>query len=197
MRFAVLAALVSSVVGLRPASLRPSRRDICAALPLIPLLAAQRCGAVCTCPNGFDSCVCTADPEPVISSVKKGAVGTVKKRRVDAAARDLDDARDERAAYDSYVSGKQQAGPKGAAKSAAVQSAPAQAQYLGLSGGGSQNSGEVDTGGAKERFAMIVRQTVQKREAEFGFELDADDIKQIEAVLRPKYCGKAGLIGPC
>ena len=34
-------------------------------------------------------------------------------------------------------------------------------------------------------------------EAEYGFELDADDIKQIEGVLRNKYCGKEGLIGPC
>ena len=39
--------------------------------------------------------------------------------------------------------------------------------------------------------------TVLKREAEYGFELDANDIKQIESVLRVKYCGKEGLIGPC
>jgi hypothetical protein len=50
---------------------------------------------------------------------------------------------------------------------------------------------------AKARFAAIVAQTVEKREAQFGFKLDADDIKEIEKVLRPKYCGPSGLIGPC
>ena len=59
------------------------------------------------------------------------------------------------------------------------------------------NGGEVDVQGAKARFRAIVMQTVQKREAEFGFELDAADIKQIEDALRPKYCGTLGLIGPC
>jgi len=132
----------------------------------------------------------------------------MKKRRIDAAARDIEDAKQERAAFDAYVDSQQDGGkgpPKqskqptspAAPRSAAVQAPPAQAQYLGLTGGGSQNAGEVDKAGAKERFAMIVRQTVEKREREFGFELDAADIKQIEDVLRPKYCGPAGLIGPC
>ena len=66
-----------------------------------------------------------------------------------------------------------------------------------LTGFGTQNYAEMDKDGAKKRFMEIVADTVAKREAEYGFELDADDIKQIEAVLRIKYCGKEGLIGPC
>ena len=30
-----------------------------------------------------------------------------------------------------------------------------------------------------------------------GFELDADDIKDIEKTLRVKYCGQSGLYGAC
>ena len=55
----------------------------------------------------------------------------------------------------------------------------------------------VDPTDAKRRFRQILFETVVKREQEYGFELDADDIKQVETVLRVKYCGPQGLIGPC
>ena len=52
--------------------------------------------------------------------------------------------------------------------------------------------GEIDKTQARERFVKILAETVDKREKEYGFELDADDIKQIEGVLRIKYCGPQG-----
>ena len=66
-----------------------------------------------------------------------------------------------------------------------------------LTGYGSMEKGEISAQDAKARFAEIVLQTVEKREREFGFELDAADVKQIADVLRVKYCGPEGLIGPC
>lgn len=66
-----------------------------------------------------------------------------------------------------------------------------------LSGFGTQNYQDMDVDGAKARFRDILLKTVKQREAEYGFELDANDIKQVEQVLRIKYCGKEGLIGPC
>ena len=66
-----------------------------------------------------------------------------------------------------------------------------------LTGFGTQNYADINVAQAKARFQEIVVETVMKREAEYGFELDANDVKQIESVLRVKYCGKEGLIGPC
>ena len=56
---------------------------------------------------------------------------------------------------------------------------------------------EKDVNAAKARFNEILAETVARREAEYGFELDANDIRNIADVLRVKYCGKEGLIGPC
>ena len=67
----------------------------------------------------------------------------------------------------------------------------------GLTGYGSMEYGEINVAAAKKRFNDILAETVARREAEYGFELDADDIKQVESVLRIKYCGPQGLIGPC
>ena len=61
----------------------------------------------------------------------------------------------------------------------------------------SQNFDESDKGEAKRKFADIVKQKVAEREAKLGFELDDDDIKDLEKPLRIKYCGPSGLIGPC
>lgn len=61
----------------------------------------------------------------------------------------------------------------------------------------SQNFADADKSEAKRKFAEIVRQKVTEREAKLGFELDAEDIKDLEQGLRVKYCGPSGLIGPC
>jgi len=74
---------------------------------------------------------------------------------------------------------------------------PLQLQAGALTGYGSMEKGDITKEQAKARFAEIVMQTVAKREAEFGFELDASDVRQIADVLRVKYCGPEGLIGPC
>lgn len=50
---------------------------------------------------------------------------------------------------------------------------------------------------ARQRFADVLAQRVAKREKDLGFTLDADDIKELEGILRIKYCGPDGLIGPC
>ena len=45
---------------------------------------------------------------------------------------------------------------------------------------------------AEEKLAAILSKKVAEREATFGFKLDAEDIKEIENVLRNKYCGPQG-----
>lgn len=50
---------------------------------------------------------------------------------------------------------------------------------------------------ARYRFADMLAQTVAKQEAQTGFTLDASDVRELEAILRVKYCGPEGLIGPC
>ena len=66
-----------------------------------------------------------------------------------------------------------------------------------VKGLGSQNFADADKGEAKAKFAEIMKQKVAEREAKLGFELDADDIKELEKAQRLKYCGPQGLIGPC
>ena len=46
--------------------------------------------------------------------------------------------------------------------------------YLGLSGG--KDLGSTSEAEAKARFAKLVLETKRKREEQFGFELDADDV---------------------
>ena len=174
------------------------RRALRTLLPLPVLLAAPgQTKATCVC-RTLNECECTENNKQLY-----------EKRRVDAAGRDLKQSLKEL----KELQGGDQPLPRKIVKplqrsetTAPVYSAPPEfgmssgsvrVDSLGLSGGGSMNGGEVDVAGAKARFKEIVRKTVQKREADFGFELDAADIKQIEDVLRPKYCGPAGLIGPC
>ena len=127
------------------------------------------------------------EPQPAGKSLPFGIGAPPPPPRVDDTRNVLDE-RQKRAA--SVATRKRDEAPN-------VNTMPVEASYLGLSGGGTQNAGDIDKDGAKARFRAIVMETVKKREADFGFELDADDIKQVEAVLRPKYCGKEGLIGPC
>ena len=180
-----------------------SRRAALAALPLAFAAPAQRAAAICSCPKGFDSCVCTDEKSDA-------SVVTIQKKRADAAGRDAAQSRREvlmLRSEDQLTSDEQ-------ATTRARDQAKAKQQQLkvsagasdprdmiiargGLTGGGSQNYGDINVMEAKRRFQDIVVDTVLKREAEYGFELDANDIKQIESVLRVKYCGKEGLIGPC
>lgn len=172
-----------------------------ALFPLMPL----RCEAVCSCPNGFDSCVCTED-DP---ATKKKEV-----RRADAAGRDRVDEKQFREEFLGQTAGgapvqpKQQPKGKQSKEAAAPSGPPAEQLQIrdtgplrlergALTGGGSQEKGDMTKADARARFADIVMQTVAKREAEYGFQLDSDDVRQIADVLRVKYCGPEGLIGPC
>lgn len=150
---------------------------------------AQQASAVCSCPRGFDSCVCTDQPAAAPS-----ARATVK--RLDAAGRDAAESKADIAEMRGQARGK--GGGVELSKPIATQTqTPVMAERGGLSGGGSLNYNEIDAKEAKRRFLSIVAETVAKREADYGFELDLDDIKQVESVLRVKYCGPQGLIGPC
>ena len=46
---------------------------------------------------------------------------------------------------------------------------------------------------AEQKLAEVLKQKVAEREKKLGFSLDADDILDMEKVLRNKYCGKGGL----
>ena len=125
-------------------------------------------------------------------------------KRLDAAGRDAAQAKREAEAYRNMYAGtstaqdkKQQQAPKGAPQGASAMPPPPINDRGGLTGYGSMEYGEINVAAAKKRFNDILAETVARREAEYGFELDADDIKQVESVLRIKYCGPQGLIGPC
>lgn len=196
-----------------PGSTRPirrtvaTRRSVAFGLPLAAAAAAlrpQSALAACSCPKGFDSCVCT-DDEP---TNKKSSVN---QKRADAAGREAITSKQEiaqmRAMYDDapiIVRSQQPKLGRSSTSASAKKETEArptivsvQPDFVGLSGGGSLNYGEIDKNEARQRFLKILSETVDKREAEYGFELDANDIKQIESVLRVKYCGPQGLIGPC
>ena len=50
---------------------------------------------------------------------------------------------------------------------------------------------------AKEKFARIALEEIADKEAKLGFELDNEAKSAIVQLLRSRYCGKDGLIGPC
>ena len=45
---------------------------------------------------------------------------------------------------------------------------------------------------AEEKLAAILVKKVKEREEQLGFKLDADDIREVENILRNKYCGPQG-----
>lgn len=45
---------------------------------------------------------------------------------------------------------------------------------------------------AEEKLAAILVKKVEEREAALGFKLDAEDIREVENILRNKYCGPSG-----
>ena len=45
---------------------------------------------------------------------------------------------------------------------------------------------------AEQKLRVILAQKVKEREAMLGFQLDAEDIRELENVLRNKYCGPSG-----
>ena len=210
------ALFVSAACALQPQPLRAAPRPVMAggalsrraALLALPFaLSASPAFAVCSCPNGFASCVCTED-----DGEKQASTVTIQKKRADAAGREAVESRAEILYYreDALSSdeaattkARNNAKAKGGAPSGPTISAGAsdprsmRVEVGSLSGFGSQNFDDIDKDSAKARFREILLKTVKQREAEYGFELDADDIKQIEGVLRNKYCGKEGLIGPC
>ena len=46
---------------------------------------------------------------------------------------------------------------------------------------------------AEQKLSALLTKSVADREAVLGFKLDADDILDIEDILRNKYCGKQGM----
>lgn len=62
---------------------------------------------------------------------------------------------------------------------------------------GSQSYNEVNVNEAKEKFARIALEEIARKEAKLGFELDNEAKSAIVQLLRSRYCGKDGLIGPC
>jgi hypothetical protein len=61
----------------------------------------------------------------------------------------------------------------------------------------SQNFQEIDTVEAEARFRRVVLERIAEREAKLGFRLEEDDIYDLVRVLRDRYCGPQGVIGPC
>ena len=45
---------------------------------------------------------------------------------------------------------------------------------------------------AEEKLADVLAKKVKESEAQLGFKLDADDIRELENLLRNKYCGPSG-----
>ena len=173
-------------------------------LPLAALALPLAASAKCICRTATD-CECTDDKEG-------DAAGSIQRKRADAAGREAEMSRKEILFYrDSDAMTSDEAAvtkargkgakpqPKEQAKVSAGASDPRDMMVDrgSLTGFGTQNYSDIDKDAARKRFLEILFDTVAKREAEYGFELDADDIKQIEGVLRNKYCGKEGLIGPC
>ena len=90
--------------------------------------------------------------------------------------------------------GKQKGGAGGGPGSLDVNALPAQ---LASTSEATQNFNERSVSDAKARFADVLAQTVEKKEAQLGFELEPDMVKDLEKILRVRYCGPDGLIGPC
>jgi len=181
------------------------RRAALAALGMLPLGLVQCVQAVCVCPAGLNSCVCDGSPAP-IDSVASARPAT----RLDAAGRDREQTKREIKELREDLEASPQSRTRRASRdtnalTATVRPTPDRTSssvdttsFIGsLTGLGTQNFGDQDVEQAQERFAAIVAATVEKRESKLGFELDKEDIINIERVLRNKYCGPNGLIGPC
>ena len=189
---------------------RPSRRTAVrtlAALPLglAPLAARPRAahaGSQCVC-TSITECVCGGDngsratgeyerqKQKEVDKIRKGGLYTTQTS--------------EFSNFEYNIPGAppppQAAPPKGgkAGSKAAKERAPRDEtkDLVPVKDFGSQTFADVDKDEAKQKFLAIVRQKIAEREAYLGFELDADDVKELVKPLRVKYCGPQGLIGPC
>jgi len=45
---------------------------------------------------------------------------------------------------------------------------------------------------AEQKLSEVLKKSVAEKEAALGFKYDEDDIKDLEEILRSKYCGKSG-----
>ena len=209
---ALLPLLAAALRAPAPSSVAPqrrapaTRRSVLFTMPLaaaatVAAMPSLRANAACSCPKGLASCVCTDDDDTV------GKRSSINQKRADAAGRDAIQSKKEisemRQAYDeapiivrtkepTLGRSKTSASARAVVNGERPKTESVQADFVGLSGGGSLNYGEIDKNQARERFLKILAETVDKREREYGFELDANDIKQIESVLRIKYCGPQG-----
>lgn len=169
--------LPGSIAGLRlPANAGPStlsRRAVCSTFLAAPLsLWASSASAKCVCTSATE-CVCSADapaPPPPPPNPK--------------AAKKLGD-RYDRNEIDTIKSTVQ------------AKAGDAERALKPVKGLSSQGFAEASQSEAKAKFEDVVAKAVAKREATLGFELDEADIKELRGILRIKYCGPEGLIGPC
>ncbi|KAL1523162.1 hypothetical protein AB1Y20_018117 [Prymnesium parvum] len=197
-----LAALPSAAALVPPAPpLNLGRRAALRAalalpFPLLAFPAASRASCVC---KTVSQCECTDDTP---------AAGARKLRRADAAGRDLEDGAREREQLMRELEA-----PARTARAAAPPRPPPPPraplpprQYEQGSAAraiqpvrsmDSQEFSQIDPDSAKAKFARVVEEAVRKREEKLGFALDKDDIESLVGILRVKYCGPQGMIGPC
>jgi len=160
-----------------------------------PLEAAR--AATCTCVTP-DNCVCTGEQgtgggefqRQQLKELKKVQAGGLYTSQTTTFSN-----------YDQEIrsSGKKTAAASPAAKGRQAGAVPRDEKkdLVPVTGLGTQNFGEASSDEARRKFAEIVKSKVADREKQLGFELDADDIRDLEQGLRVKYCGPTGLIGPC
>lgn len=206
----LLLLLCAPISALRPPPVRRaapplhSRRAALQRALLLPVALgplAAHAGSKCTCITP-DNCICGEDDgskavgeferqqQKEIDKIKKGGLYT-KQTSSFSNYEYQDDLRPP-----PPPKGKGKAGAKGA-KGDKPSGRDETKDLAPVKGLGSQNFADADKGEAKAKFAEIMKQKVAEREAKLGFELDADDIKELEKAQRVKYCGPQGLIGPC
>ena len=54
-------------------------------------------------------------------------------------------------------------------------------------------AGETSLNEAERKLAEVLAKTVKEKEVTLGFTLEAEDIADLEQILRSKYCGKQGV----
>ena len=58
-----------------------------------------------------------------------------------------------------------------------------------------QAAEEAPPNAAELKLQALLAKNIEEKEKALGFKFEADDIAEVETILRNKYCGKAGLFG--